>query len=147
MPSALSSQFGSAGVRHNQSASPKFKDLRDTFALVERVGDASHELSGYRWGYSIQYVAEALSSSTTCRQFRIRPGEPTEDVRRRPPTSIDVRQNSCEPGFQAVFLIHQRPQTSRDFHLQPRLLWGTFRVSGDRVGRVPHTCDSLQIAG
>src|SRR6185436_10869501 len=47
---------------------------------------------GYRWGYSAPPPHERHVYSRTYDRLRIRPGEPSRDVRGRPLTSIDIQQ-------------------------------------------------------
>jgi hypothetical protein len=90
---------------------------------------------GYCRGYSSSSVSAHPVHSRTYESIGIRPGEPSRDVRRRPPTSIDVQCADRASYLLGAHVVHIRPPASMRSH---GLLGVHLGVSAPSVGSIPH---------
>ena len=69
---------------------------------------------GYRWGYAALPLPARYAQSITCDRLRIRPGEPSKDVRGLPGTSAKVQRISAHLAQKNRYVFRQHPGTSAD---------------------------------
>ena len=89
---------------------------------------------GYRWGYLPHSTRQRVVSSRTYDRLRIRPGEPSKDVRGLPGTSAKVQRISAHLANPNRYVFRQHPGTSAD----SKSLAGVFLgVSATRLRPIP----------